>query len=83
GTYNDGYGGQTAMYADDFLLDICSTAPTPTPPPPTPTPPPPGVGTELFANNSFEADSDWGIPITRYTAGYSTDQAYTGTRRSR
>lgn len=83
GTYNDGYGGQTAMYADDFLLDICSTAPTPTPPPPTPTPPPPGVGTELFANNSFEADSDWGIPITRYTAGYSTDQAYTGTRSMR
>jgi hypothetical protein len=83
GTYNDGYGGRTAMYADDFLLDICSTVPTPTPPAPTPTPPPPGVGTELFANNSFEADSDWGIPITRYTAGYSTDQAFTGTRSMR
>jgi hypothetical protein len=86
GTYNDGFSGATAMYADDIALEACDDVilpPTPTPtPPPSPTPPP-GSCTELFANNGFEADSDWGIPITVYTAGYTTNQAHTGSRSMR
>ena len=86
GTYNDGYAGASAMYADDVALEVCDgviPAPTPTPTPsPSPTPPP-GTCTELFANNSFEADSDWGIPITVYTAGYTSNQAHTGLRSMR
>jgi hypothetical protein len=83
GTYNDGFSGATAMYADDIALEACDDPiPTPTPPTPTP-PPPPGSCTELFANNGFESDSDWGIPITVYTAGYTTNQANNGTRSMR
>jgi hypothetical protein len=78
GTYNDGWGGITAMYADDVILDVCDSIP-----PPTPTPPPPGTCTEAFANNGFESTSAWGIPITEYSAGYSTAQAYTGARSMR
>ncbi len=81
GTYNDGGGsGVTAMYVDDVILDVCSTV---TPPTPTPTPPPPGTCTEALLNNSFESSSDWDIPITAYTAGYSTEQAKTGSRSMR
>lgn len=88
GTYNDGYSGITAMYADDIALEACDDivpTPTPTPTPsPTPSPTPiPGTCTELFANNSFETESDWGIPITVYTAGYTTNKAYTGTHSMR
>jgi hypothetical protein len=86
GTYNDGFAGASAMYADDVALEACDDvipAPTPTPTPsPSPTPPP-GTCTELFANNSFETDSDWGIPITVYTAGYTTNQTHTGLRSMR
>jgi hypothetical protein len=86
GTYNDGFSGASAMYADDIALEACDDvipAPTPTPTAsPSPTPPP-GTCTELYANNSFETDSDWGIPITVYTAGYTTNQAHTGSRSMR
>jgi hypothetical protein len=78
GTYNDGWGGITAMYADDVILDVCDSIS-----PPTPTPPPPGTCTEVFTNNSFESNSAWGIPITQYTAGYSTVQAHSGVRSMR
>ena len=91
GTYNDGYGGVSAMYADDVSLEICDEGSTPTPTPtptpdpsPTPTPtPPPGTCTEEFNNLSFENDNAWGIPITVYTAGYTTNQAKTGSRSMR
>jgi hypothetical protein len=81
GTYNDGYDGISAMYLDDVTLDVCDTTPTPTP---TPTlTPPPGTCTEKFSNLSFEDDNAWGIPITTYTAGYTTNQANTGSRSMR
>lgn len=88
GTYNDGFAGASAMYADDVALEVCDdVVPTPTPTPtpsPTPSPTPaPGTCTELFTNNSFETDSDWGIPITVYTAGYTTNKAHTGSRSMR
>jgi hypothetical protein len=81
GTYNNGGGGVTSMFVDDAILDVCTmgTSPTPTP---TPTPVP-GTCAEKFANNSFELDTDWGIPITAFSAGYSTAQAHTGSRSMR
>ncbi len=81
GTYNDGFGGVTAMYVDDVTLEVCDggTTPPPTPTPaPSPTPPPPGVCSERLSNNSFETTSSWYIPITVFSAGYSTDLANTG-----
>jgi hypothetical protein len=75
GTYNNGYGGISAMYLDDVTLDVCDPTPTPTPPP--------GTCTEKFSNLSFEKDKAWGIPITKYTAGYTTNQAKTGSRSMR
>jgi hypothetical protein len=81
GTYNDGFGGVTAMYVDDVTLEVCNggSVPSPTPTPaPSPTPPPPGVCSERISNNSFETISSWYIPITVFSAGYSTDLAHTG-----
>jgi hypothetical protein len=86
GTFNNGVSGVTAMFVDDATFDICTggatPGPTPTPPPPTPSPPP-GTCTEAFLNNSFETDDSWGIPVTVFSAGYSTDFANTGVRSMR
>jgi len=83
GTYNDGVpkngrNNVTTMFVDDTVLDVC--VPTPTTPPPTP---PPGTCTEKFGNNSFESNSDWGVPITAFSAGYSSANAHTGLRSMR
>jgi len=94
GTFNNGPVNNvkrvTTMFIDDAVLDICLPEVTPTsPPPPTPTPlptatpPPPGVCSEKFENNSFETNSDWGIPITAFSAGYSTRNFHTGARSMR
>jgi hypothetical protein len=88
GTYNDGYDGITAMYVDDTFLDVCTgTTPSPTPTPgPTPVPQPtpvPGTCNEGFLNTGFENDEGWDIPITVFSAGYSTDAAHTGVRSMR
>ena len=91
GTYNNGpaYGdGITAMFVDDATFDICTdTTPAPTPTPgPTPVPQPtpiPGTCNEGFLNTGFETDDGWGIPITVFSAGYSTDAAHTGVRSMR
>jgi len=66
------------MFVDDAILDVCTsgTGPTPTP---TPTPVP-GTCTEKFGNNGFESTSSWGIPITEFSAGYSTARAHAGSR---
>ncbi len=80
GTYNDGYDGRTGMYVDDVALEICDGAVVP--PTPTPTPVPSGC-TNYFGNSDFEFTGDWDIPVTEYPAGYSTAQAYTGTRSMR
>jgi hypothetical protein len=59
----------------------------PTPPPtpsPTPTPPPAPPGcTERVANGGFESTSDWVIPITAKTAGYSPAVSHSGSRSMR
>jgi hypothetical protein len=84
GTFNDGLDGISSMYVDDIIVDNCAGA-TPTPgPTATPLPTPvPGVCTEKFGNTSFEANSDWIIPVTAFSAGYSTDRPHTGLRSMR
>jgi hypothetical protein len=77
GTYNDGLDGISSMFVDDASLDICPGGGSPTP---TATPGPCG---NLFNNPSFETTSDWEIPITAYSAGYSTAQAHSGSRSMR
>ena len=72
GTYNDGYSGVSSMYVDDVSLEICPGGGAPTP---SPTP---GVCSNLFKNSSFETQSYWEIPVTEYSAGYSTAQRHTG-----
>lgn len=90
GTFNDGDAYNTAMYVDDAALDVCvGVAPTAAPtaiPTSTPIPqptPPPGACTEKFGNNGFELIGDWGIPITAFSAGYSTNQPHTGSMSMR
>jgi hypothetical protein len=74
GTYNDGLNGISAMYVDDISLTLC-----PADSPPTPTvSPPPGSCTNLMDNPGFETVSDWDIPITRYPAGYSNAEVFSG-----
>ncbi len=78
GVFNDGYGGQSVMYADEAYVDVCTGALPPPPPPP-----PPPVCTERVDNNSFEASTDWYIPPTSFSAGYSTYVANSGIRSMR
>jgi hypothetical protein len=75
GAYNDGYGGRTVMYADEAYVDVCTSTPTPTPPPPT-------CG-EQVRNGGFEYTGDWTIPVTEFSAGYSTFLKHTGARSMR
>ncbi|MFM8321406.1 MAG: hypothetical protein ACKOC5_10860, partial [Chloroflexota bacterium] len=65
GVYNDGFGGVTALYADDVSLQLCAGAPPP--PPPTPT------CSNLVSNSNFEYNGSWNLPDTPYPAGYSYD----------
>jgi hypothetical protein len=65
-----------------------STTPTPTPSPtpvltPTPTPTVPATCCSVISNGSFETDDAWEIPSTGYSAGYSSDQVYSGSRSMR
>jgi hypothetical protein len=91
GTYNNGpaYGsGITAMFVDDTTFDICTdTTPSPTPTPaPTAVPQPtpiPGTCNEGFLNTGFENNDGWGIPVTAFSAGYSTERPHTGLRSMR
>jgi hypothetical protein len=64
-----------------------TASPTPTS---TPTPPPGGTATstpvacsEGIDNGGFEATSDWYIPITEFSAGYSTAVSHAGSRSMR
>jgi hypothetical protein len=84
GTYNDGFDDVTTMFVDDVTMDVCvEVAPTPVPTePPAPTPPP-GTCPERISNNSFETNASWLIPITAFSAGYSTANPNTGTRSMR
>lgn len=85
GTYNDGASGVSALYVDDVSLTLCApgTIPTVTPLPPTPTATPSGPCTNVLGNSTFEGIGSWQIPITRYSAGYSTTRFYSGARSMR
>lgn len=93
GTYNNGSDGVSAMYVDDAYLNICgagsaTATPTPTTVPPTPTPiatvtPAPVGCTEQIRNGTMEGSAAWDIPITAFSAGYSTMQARSGSRSLR
>jgi Carboxypeptidase regulatory-like domain len=76
GTYNDGLGGVTAMYVDDFSVELCDFS---TAAPEQPTQP----CDQHFGNSGFEVNGSWGIPVTAYPAGYSTYVAHAGTRSMR
>ncbi len=96
GTFNDGDGMKSSMFVDDATLLSCSSLPptatpiaSPTPTltpvpitPPAPTPTPTGCS-ELLLNNSFENNNGWIIPITEFSAGYSTTRAHSGLRSMR
>lgn len=81
----------------DVCTGGATPGPTPTPgptstPSPTATPAPtavpsptpiPGACPEGFGNTGFELNSDWGIPVTAFSAGYSTALPRTGLRSMR
>jgi hypothetical protein len=76
GTYNDGYDGISSLFVDDVSLNICpGGSPTPSPTP--------GPCANLIRNPGFETTSDWEIPVTAYSAGYTNSQAHTGSRSMR
>lgn len=94
GSFNNGAGGVTSMFVDQAFLDVCtggvSPTPMPTTVPPMPTPSPtpvptpvPGSCSEAVLNGGFETDSAWIVPLTEFTAGYSTRQVHSGTRSMR
>jgi hypothetical protein len=70
GTYNDGYGGRSVMYVDDAVLEVCAV-------------PPPTTCTERILNGGFETNAAWYIPLTNFSAGYSTWLRRTGLRSMR
>jgi len=78
GTYNDGYGGISALFADDVSFQLCDTI-TPLP---TATLPPGGCS-NLIGNPSFESLGIWEIPVTEYSANYATAQAHSGNQSMR
>jgi len=86
GTYNDGYDGITTMYVDDVTLTACDTVdPTATPtagPSPTITSTPTDCD-NVIGNSSFESNDSWYIPVTEYSAGYSSTKSHTGSRSMR
>jgi hypothetical protein len=74
GTYNNGYGGRTVMYVDQVVVNTCGV---------TPPPPPPPTCTERITNGGFESTGAWYIPLTQFSAGYSTALARSGWRSMR
>ncbi len=71
-----------APTATPTIVPTATATPTPTITPtvgPSPTPTPtPSTCYEEIENGGFEQMSDWVIPITEFTAGYSTDKAHSG-----
>lgn len=72
GTYNDGRGGITAMFADEVSLIITKD-----------TTPPPVTCANALSNSGFESNTAWNIPATSYSAGYSTARFHSGSRSMR
>ncbi|MFH1085893.1 MAG: hypothetical protein V1772_09055, partial [Chloroflexota bacterium] len=76
GVYNDGYNGVTAMYLDDVSLELCQ--PGAATPVPTLTPIP-GTGcVDALVNGGLESSGGWYMPITAYSAAFSTSLPRTG-----
>jgi hypothetical protein len=75
GSYNDGSGGITSMYADEVYVDICTDSGQPSPPP--------AMCSEHIANLDFELDKDWEIPTTAFSADYNTSRSNSGLRSMR
>ncbi len=73
GSYNDGKDGVTALYVDDMYLDWCSGSPEP----------PITTCTNMIKNGGFENNNYWTIPLTEYSAGYSTVFYRSGARSMR
>ena len=71
GTYNDNANGVTSMYVDDMVVEFCTGGG-----------PPPGCSNTML-NGGFENTSNWYMPWTAYTAGYSTAYARSGARSMR
>ena len=80
GTFNDGdiFNRVTSMYVDEATVDVCGGVAPPPPPPPSAACPA-GYTQRLF-NTSFEASNGWYIPITAYSARYTTLRANSGAR---
>jgi hypothetical protein len=92
GSFNNGNYGVTGMYIDDIALLIGAVDPTATVTPATPVPPtatpivspsPTPVCSSLLDNPGFESNTDWEIPITAYSAGYTDAVSHTGARSMR
>jgi hypothetical protein len=88
GTYNNAGGGNvTSMYVDELTLQTCSSSAPPLTPTFTPTgvitTTPPSGCPEKLKNTSFETNQGWEIPITAFSAGYSTAMPFTGVRSMR
>jgi len=76
GAFNDGWGGVTAMFVDDLTVDVCAGAL----PPPPPSSACPAGQTLRLANTGFEQAGGWYIPVTAYSARYTNQKAFTGSR---
>lgn len=74
GTFNDGLGGKSALYVDEAYFDMCTGDEPPEPEP---------ICSERISNKSFETNLAWYIPVTAFSAGYSTYRAHTGLRSMR
>lgn len=74
GVYNDGDSiyQQTAMYVDDVTLDVCTGTLPPPPPPPSP------ICNERILNGGMEGVGGWYIPVTEWSAGYSSFLKHSG-----
>jgi hypothetical protein len=71
GVYNNGLDGITSMFVDDVSLEVCHI---------------PIIEPSCWQgveNDSFEEESAWVLPVTRYPAAYSSDVAQTGLQSMR
>ncbi len=77
GTFNDGGWdvGVQSMYVDEAYVNVCAGA---LPPPPVLSCP--AGYSQRLSNNSFEASHDWYLPITAYSAHYTSQISHSGSR---
>lgn len=89
GTFNANNGVATAMFADEVVVELCDLADDGTTPTPTVTPTVaptvvptstvvPACNIDAIVNNGFETDTGWRIPITEFSASYTTEKERQG-----